>query len=209
MLVDKNLNDYVKIYKAELNKGEIILSKNILILNGSPRANGNTAAMVNALILGAESVGHTTNKVDIRLLNIKPCTGCYSCAAGKGDPCVQKDDMKKEVYQNLDMADVVVFASPLYWWQFTAQMKTVIDRLFAVAAANNMHIPKKEVALLIAAEDKRKENFAQIIPYYKTCLVNNLNWTDRGMILAGGVNMPGDVEKTLFLKQAEELGASF
>ena len=184
------------------------MPKNILILNGSPRANGNTAAMVNAVIAGAERAGNTAEKADIRLLNIKPCTGCYSCAAGNGNPCVQKDDMK-EIYSKLDKADVVVFASPLYWWQFTAQMKTVIDRLFAVAAANSMHISKKEVAMLIAAEDKRKENFEQIIPYYKTCLVKNLNWTDRGMVLAGGVNMPGDVENTPFLKQAEELGASF
>ena len=184
------------------------MPKNILILNGSPRANGNTAAMVDAMITGAESAGHTTEKVDIRLLDIRPCTGCYGCTAGKGDPCVQKDDMN-EIYTKLDKADVVVFASPLYWWHFTAQMKTVIDRLFAVAAANNMHIPQKEVSLLIVAEDKREENFAQIIPYYQTCLVKNLNWTDRGMVLAGGVNMPGDVEKTPFLKQAEEFGASF
>ena len=184
------------------------MSKNILILNGSPRANGNTAAMVDAMIAGAKGAGHSAEKVDIRLLDIKPCTGCYGCAAGKGDPCIQKDEMKK-IYAGLDRADVVVFASPLYWWQFTAQMKTVIDRLFAVAAANNMHIPQKEVALLIAAEDKREENFAQIVPYYQTCLVKNLHWTDRGMVLAGGVNMPGDIEKTPFLKQATELGAAF
>lgn len=163
--------------------------------------------MTDALIDGAESAGHSAHKANIRAMNIKPCVGCYQCAAGKGDPCVQKDDMK-EIYAGLEKADVVVFASPLYWWQLTAQMKTVIDRLFAVAAANGMHIPKKEVALLIAAEDAREENFAQIVPYYQTCLVKNLSWTDRGMILAGGVNMPGDVEKTPFLKQAEELGAS-
>ena len=184
------------------------MEKNIMILNGSPRAQGNTAALVDAMITGAKKAGHTAEAVDIRLLDIKPCTGCYGCAAGKGDPCVQKDDMK-EIYTRLQKAHVVVFASPLYWWQFTAQMKAVIDRLFAVAAANDMHIPSKEVALMIAAEDKREENFAQIIPYYQTCLVKNLNWTDRGMILAGGVNMPGDVDKTPFIKQAQELGASF
>lgn len=184
------------------------MSKNILILNGSPRPNGNTSALIDAMTLGAKSAKHTVQRLDIRSLNIKPCTGCYSCLAGKGDPCVQNDDMKK-VYAELDHADVVVFASPLYWWHFTAQMKVVIDRIFAVAAANNMHIPKKEVALLIAAEDKREENFAQIIPYYNTCLVKNLNWTDRGMLLAGGVNMPGDVDNTPFLSQAKEFGASF
>lgn len=55
-----------------------------------------------------------------------------------------------------------------------------------MAASRDMHILPREVALLIAAGDAREENFAQIIPYYDTCLVKNLNWTDRGMVLAGG-----------------------
>ena len=184
------------------------MAKSILVINGSPRKGGNTDALCGALAVGAKSKGPTVETVHIRELNIKPCVGCYGCAAGKGDPCVQKDDMK-EIYVRFEQADAIVFASPLYWWQFNAQMKIVIDRLFAVAAAAEMKIPKKEVALIIAAEDAREENFAQIIPYYQTCLVKNLGWTDRGMILAGGVNMPGDVEKTEFLKQAEQLGASF
>ena len=183
------------------------MGKNVLVINGSPRRDGNTESLADAVIAGTESAGHSGSKANIRTVNIKPCIGCYQCAAGKGDPCVQKDDMK-EIYEKLEQSDVIVFASPLYWWQVTAQMKTVIDRLFAVAAANSMQMPKKDVALIIAAEDAREENFKQIIPYYQTCLSKNLGWTDRGMILAGGVNMPGDVEKTPFLKQAEELGAS-
>lgn len=182
--------------------------KNILILNGSPRKGGNTDALCDALAKGAKNKEHTVETVHIRTLNIKPCAGCYGCAIKKGNPCVQKDDMK-EIYARFESADIIVFASPLYWWQFTAQMKTVIDRLFAVAAAAEMKIPHKDAALIIAAEDAREENFAQIIPYYQTCLVKNLGWTDSGMILAGGVNMPGDVEKTEFLKRAEQLGASF
>lgn len=184
------------------------MSKKIMILNASPRKGGNTEAMGKALITGAEGAGHMVEKIDVCRLSINPCSGCYGCAMGKGDPCVQKDDMKI-VYEALDRADAVVFASPLYWWHFTAQMKTVIDRLFAVAASNNMHIPKKEVALLIAAEDAREENFTQIVPYYETCLVKNLGWVNKGMVLAGGVNMPGDVEKTAYLGDAERLGASF
>lgn len=184
------------------------MAKNILVLNGSPRKGGNTDVLCDAFGSGTASKGHTVETVHIRALNIKPCVGCYGCAAKKGDPCMQKDDMK-EIYARFERANAVVFASPLYWWQFTAQMKTAIDRLFAVAAAAEMNIPKKEVALIIAAEDAREENFAQIIPYYQTCLVKNLGWTDCGMVLAGGVNMPGDAEKTPFVKQAEELGASF
>lgn len=183
------------------------MAKNILVLNGSPRPHGNTETLADALLQGASEAGHAGEKVNIRSMDIKPCLGCYQCAAGKGNPCVQKDDMRR-VYDALAKADVVVFASPLYWWHFTAQMKTVIDRIFALAAANEMHLPKKEAVLIIAAEDARPENFEQIVPYYQTCLVKNLNWTDRGMLLAGGVNLPGDVEKTPFLKEARKLGAS-
>jgi multimeric flavodoxin WrbA len=182
------------------------MGKEILILNGSPRANGNTEALSDALMRGAEKAGHNARKFNIRSMNIKPCLGCYQCVAGKGNPCVQKDDMQ-EIYDALKTADVVVFASPLYWWHFTAQMKTTIDRIFGLAAANGMNILKKETALIIAAEDARQENFEQIIPYYQTCLVKNLNWDDRGMILAGGVNMPGDVDKTEYIEKAEALGA--
>ncbi|MDL2236853.1 flavodoxin family protein [Christensenellaceae bacterium OttesenSCG-928-K19] len=183
------------------------MGKQVMVLNGSPRANGNTEALSDALIRGAQKAGHTASKYNIRSMEIKPCLGCYQCVAGKGNPCVQKDDMQ-EIYDALNQADVVVFSSPLYWWHLTAQMKTVIDRIFGLAAANGMKILKKETVLLIAAEDTAEENFEQIIPYYQTCLVKNLNWDDRGMILAGGVNMPGDVEKTEYMEEAEALGAS-
>ncbi|MDL2294085.1 flavodoxin family protein [Ruminococcaceae bacterium OttesenSCG-928-D13] len=183
------------------------MAKKVLVINSSPRAKGNTDALAAALARGAESAGNSARQVNLRALDIRPCIGCYQCTMKKGDPCVQKDGMG-EIYAAIDWANVVVFASPLYWWQFNAQMKAVIDRLFAVAAAAGMQMPPKEVALLIAAEDAREDNFAQIIPYYQTCLVQNLRWTDRGMVLAGGVNMPGDVEKTPYLEKAEALGAS-
>lgn len=183
------------------------MGKSILVLNSSPRPNGNTEALVDAFVSGAQGAGHTTHKVNLRTMNIKPCVGCYLCAAGKGDPCVQKDHMK-EIYTQLDQCDVVVFASPLYWWQVNAQMKIVIDRIFATAAAAGMNMPKRETVLIIAAESASEENFAQIIPYYQTCLTKNLGWNDRGMVLAGGVNMPGDVENTQYLKEARVLGAS-
>ena len=87
-------------------------------------------------------------------------------------------------------------------------MKTVIDRIFAVAASKGMKMPKKDVALIIAAQADYDENFAQIVPYYQTCLVKNLGWTDRGMILAGGVDNLGDVKNTPYIEQAKKLGAS-
>jgi multimeric flavodoxin WrbA len=191
-----------------MGRRRTVVTKQILILNSSPRAAGNTDGLADALTRGAEKAGHGVKQIRLRAMDVKPCVGCYQCTLKKGTPCVQKEDMG-QVYSELERAEGVVFASPLYWWQFNAQMKVVIDRLFAAAATADMHMPQKEVALLIAAEDAREENFAQIISYYQTCLVQNLRWVDKGMVLAGGVNMPGDVEKTPFVGQAETLGASW
>ncbi|MCL2766072.1 MAG: flavodoxin family protein [Peptococcaceae bacterium] len=184
------------------------MSKNILVINSSPRANGNTEILCDAFIEGAQESGHQANKINLRELKIGVCLGCYKCFAKKGEPCVQKDDMDK-IYTSLNEADTVVFASPVYWWQFNAQMKTVIDRLLAVyATAENMQIPKRDCLMLIAGEDKRQENFSQIISYYKYCMIDNMKWQDKGMVLAGGVNKKGEVTETPFVAEARNLGKS-
>ena len=184
------------------------MGKNILVINSSPREKGNTELLADAFINGAVAAGHQTVKVNLRELNIGVCLGCYGCFAKKGDPCIQKDDMNV-VYSALEQADTVVLASPLYWWQFNAQMKAVIDRLLAIyATAENMTIPPKDTVLIIAAEDKRAENFAQIVSYYHECFGKGINWRDKGMVLAGGVNKKGEVADTPFIAEAENLGKS-
>lgn len=182
--------------------------KQILILNSSPRKGGNTDALTEALAAGITGAGNQPVMFHLRELAINPCKGCYACVAGKGSPCVQRDDMQ-QLYDALAGSEGIVFAAPLYWWHFNAPMKTAIDRLFAVAAAVGMQIPHKDCGMVIAAEDAREENFGMIVPYYQTCLVQNLGWTDKGMVLAGGVNMPGDVQKTGYLEEAQKLGAAF
>jgi hypothetical protein len=90
-------------------------------------------------------------------------------------------------------------------------MKAVIDRFFAVTEAmsdgTDYHTPPKDCLLMIAAEGSEKENFKPIVDYYKT-LAAFLGWTDKGMLLAGGILRIGDVEKTPFLAKAEKMGAS-
>ncbi len=131
-----------------------------------------------------EEKGNLAIKLNLRELNINPCRGCFQCMVKKGDPCVQKDDMKK-IYEVFNEADAVVFASPLYWMHFNSEMKAIIDRLFALASYT---IPQKNTALIIAATTVDEGIFKMIVPYYETCLVGNLNWNNKGMILAGGIN---------------------
>lgn len=178
------------------------MKKKILIINGSPRKSGNTELLVDSFIKGANESGNIAQKINLRELNINNCIGCLQCQEKKGNPCIQKDDMDK-LYSAFNEADMVVFASPLYWMHFTALLKNAMERLFALAPYG---IPQKETALIMAATTQDDFIYSMIVPYFETCIVNNLNWINRGMVLAGGVNDKGDVEKTNYLQEAYELG---
>ena len=128
------------------------MSKRILILNGSPRPNGNTAALVERFAAGARAAGGEVTVFDVAQMNIHGCLGC--CHGGKdpASPCVQKDDMGK-IYPIYRSADAVVLASPMYYWGISGQLKCAFDRLFAVAECTPDYAnPVKDCALLMAAE---------------------------------------------------------
>lgn len=101
----------------------------IMILNGSPRKNGNTSAFVEVFKEAAVAAGHEVEIAAIGNMKINGCIGCEFCH-GKGEgKCVQKDDMD-QVYAPLAAADLVVLASPVYYWGFTGQMQSVITRFY-------------------------------------------------------------------------------
>lgn len=184
------------------------MSKKIIILNGSPRSNGNTSALIEQFTKGAEQNGHQVIRFDLQKMNIHPCLGC--CKGGKdpASPCVQKDDMLK-IYLHYVEADLVVLASPMYYWSISGQLKTAFDRLFAVAECNPSYAnPVKNCVLLMAAEGDSEENFEPVAHFYHA-LLNNLGWKDRGIIYAGGNMDAGSIlQKPEQLKAAFDLGAS-
>ncbi|MBU3833497.1 MAG: flavodoxin family protein [Candidatus Methanocorpusculum faecipullorum] len=183
------------------------MSKKILILNGSPRPKGNTVALIDAFVCGAESAGHSVTRFDLQKMDVHPCCGCLGGGKDPRSPCVQKDAME-EVYPVYREADVVVFASPMYYWSVTAQLKTALDRLFAVTECDpEYRTPQKECVLLMPAEGDSEENFAPMVSYYQS-LLKNLGWKNRGMVLAGGVLHTGDISGRPILTVAEELGKS-
>ena len=103
---------------------------NILVLNGSPRQNGNTAKMVTAFCEGAESSRHTVKTVNVCKLNVKGCLACEYChSRGKGK-CIQKDDMQ-DIYSLLKDTNMLVLASPIYYHGISGQLKCVIDRFYS------------------------------------------------------------------------------
>lgn len=180
------------------------MGKKIIVLNGSPRKNGNTSALVKAFREGAESAGHTVTEFWLGGMKINGCRGC--CAGGKNpeSPCVQKDDME-QIYPAYKEAEVVVLASPLYYWTISGQLKCAFDRLFAVAECDPSYTnPRKESALLMAAEGN---GFEETVYWYDR-LMGHIGWKDCGKVLCGGVMAVGDIEGKPELEEARKLGAS-
>lgn len=180
------------------------MGKKIIVLNGSPRKNGNTSALVKAFREGAESAGHSVTEFWLGGMKINGCRGC--CAGGKNpeSPCVQKDDME-QIYPAYKEADVVVLASPLYYWTISGQLKCAFDRLFAVAECDPGYTnPRKESALLMAAEGN---GFEETVYWYDR-LMGHIGWKDCGKVLCGGVMAVGDIEGKPELEEARRLGAS-
>lgn len=103
----------------------------ILVLTGSPRAKGNSAAMADAFIEGAKSAGHEVVRFDVAKMNINGCLGCEYCHTKGEGKCVQKDDMV-QIYEHLADCDMIVFASAVYYWTLTAQLQAALHRFYAI-----------------------------------------------------------------------------
>lgn len=181
------------------------MEKKIVILNGSPREAGNTAALVRALAQGAESAGHTVTTFFLDGMDIHGCKGCFGGHSGRECPCVQKDDMA-QIYPAVKACDVVVLASPLYYWGLSGQLKTAFDRLFALEEkeGNFLRGNGKASALLMAAEG---HGFGDAVLYYDH-LMEHLGWQNLGHVLAGGNMEVGDIQGKAELEQAYALGRS-
>lgn len=178
----------------------------ILILNGSPRRNGNTDILTENFAKGAADAGHSVIEAQITEMDIHPCVGCMHGGKDKSSPCTQKDDMD-QIYGEVMDSELIVFASPMYCWSITAQLKAVLDRLFALTEANGYAAIPKDCIMLMAAEGDDEENSEPAIRYY-TSLSKNLGWRDRGYIIAGGVLHKGDIEGKPSLQEAYDLGRS-
>ncbi len=100
---------------------------------GSPRLNGNTAALLNAVIDGMKSTGDIENEyVFLQEKKISPCNGCNGCKKNESGRCVVSDEMQ-DIYPIIERSDIIILATPIYWWSVTAQMKLLIDRLYGMS----------------------------------------------------------------------------
>ena len=181
------------------------MGKKIVILNGSPRKNGNTSALVKSFTAGAEEAGHTVTEFFLDHMHIHGCKGCFGGDSGREYPCVQRDDMA-QIYPAVKGCDVIVLATPLYYWNMSGQLRTAVDRLFALEEGdeNLLRGHGRSSALLMAAEG---HDFEDVLTYYRH-LMEHLRWKDLGHVLAGGNGEVGDINGKPELQRAYELGKS-
>lgn len=171
----------------------------IVVLNGSPRKGGNTEIMVNTFA-DVVKEKHQVSILDVAHMSIHGCIACRYCYSHQGE-CVQKDDMTK-VYEELNDADMVVFASPIYWFDISAQLKTVIDRLYA-KGSTGFHFHK--TALLLDAGADRV--FTAATSQYKA-MTSYLKWDDMGIITVPNMEEKGSMKASEYLKDVVALAKS-
>lgn len=166
--------------------------KKVVILNGSPHENGCTAALAEQVCksmqeLGAEVYAHYLNG-----MNIKGCQGCFQCM--ESGRCVTMDDMQP-IYDEIADADGIVFASPVYMWSMSSQLKTAVDRLFAFLRPEHRSAlaPGKKVLLLFTQGQKDTDMFRHYFEHVGKNL-QFLGFGDYRILVAGGTHRPEEVK---------------
>lgn len=177
---------------------------NILVVCGSPHKNGTTNAMADALISAIDLNQHQVEKIQLCEKKVSPCLGCNYCR-NHGGTCIQQDDMQS-LYPSLLKADLVVFASPLYYFGFTAQIKAFIDRFYAVNTQLRAQTEKK--AILLTAGGGEEEWIMDGIEANYDTMLRYLHWKSVGKVCAYSCSVKEDWEQTSYLEEAKALGAA-
>ncbi|KPU46238.1 iron-sulfur flavoprotein [Oxobacter pfennigii] len=165
--------------------------KKIIALNGSPHQHGCTAALMNEVINSLVKQGADVKTYHISKMDIKYCQGCGGCT--KHGKCVLQDDMQV-LYDEIASADILILATPVYFWQMTAQLKTVIDRCQPFGRPNStIKLEHGKKALIIATQGRPDET--AFIPYFEHAAksLSLLGFDFVELLIAGGTHEPEDV----------------
>jgi len=174
---------------------------NILVLNGSPRINGNTAQMIKAFNDGASEAGHHVVVDNVARMNINGCMACEYCHTKGNGNCIRQDDMQT-VYAHLKDADMLVIAAPIYYHGLSGQMKCCIDRFYAAAYPNKPEKLKK-IAMFLSSGDPDMYDGAMFS--YKGDFLDYLGLEGMGVFTTHGYD-PGVLEATI--EEIRAFGAS-
>ena len=183
------------------------MSKKIVVITGSPRNNGNSFAMTEAFIKAAEAKGHTVTRFDASHMDVGFCHACNTCYK-TGEACSFGGDFNKMAPAILE-ADGIVFSMPVYWYSIPAQIKGVIDKLYAFFVGGKAEeAAGKSAAVITCCEEADPSVMDGVrIPMERTAAL--LQWNMVGEVCVPGVHEPGDVANTDGCAQAAALADKF
>lgn len=176
--------------------------KRILVLSGSPRKGGNSDLLCDEFMRGAEESGNAVEKIWIHGKKIGYCRACYYCKNHSGECCV-KDDMSEVLQKMLD-ADVLVLASPVYFYSVNAQMKVVIDR----TVARWLEFKNKEFYYIMTSAEDEKHTMDCTLECFRGVAACFEGSKEKGVICGKGVYEKGEIRDTPYMRQAYEMGKS-
>lgn len=175
------------------------MGKKVLILSGSPRKGGNSDLLCDEFMKGAIESGNDVEKIRVSEKNIGYCRACYACRdTGK---CVIKDDMA-ELLQKMIDSDVLVLASPVYFYSIDAQLKAVIDR----TVARWTEVKDKELYYIVTAADSENESAETTINCFRGYADCVEGAKEMGIIYGMGAYEKGEIIETPAIKEAYEMG---
>ena len=176
---------------------------NILVVTGSPRKDGNSDILADAFTEGALEAGNEVRRIAAGRANIAGCRACEYCFSHEG-ACCQQDDMQ-DFYPDLRWADIVVYAFPLYFYTYPAQIKAFMDRQFCQVGGNPFNIRK--TALLLCFEDKNIERADGLIQSFRIA-ADYCKQEIVGEVIVNAVYEKGAINGNPALEEARALGAS-
>lgn len=173
---------------------------NILVVTGSPRKNGNTEIMAEEFARCAIEAGHQVTVRNLSISKVEPCIACQYCFTHDG-VCVQKDDMN-DILNDLNSADMLVLASPIYWFDVSAQMKCFIDRMYALAK-KGFHI--QSIAMLLNSGADGVYDAAETQIRY---IASYLKWDLKGVLKVPNLKEKGSIKESKELEKVREFAKS-
>ena len=174
--------------------------KNVLIISASPRKGGNSDTLCDRFAQGAKESGNNVEKIFIAAINIGYCRGCGVC--NSTHKCVQKDDMA-EILDKMVSADVIVLATPVYFYTMDGQMKTFIDR----TVPRYTEIKNKDFYFIMTAADTEKASLERTLEAFRGFTEDCLEGArEAGIIYGVGAWNVGEIKNTPSYDEAYEMG---
>lgn len=180
----------------------IYMTKNILILMASPRLNGNTNLLCKQFKKGAVESGSNVKQINVQEKNINYCYGCNACYIAGSPDCLKNDDDMSEILDNMEEADVIVFATPVYFYTLSGQLKVLIDR----TVPRYQKFTGKEIYIITAAATNDKANLDRTVEDIRGFLDCLENPVEKGIIYGNNAWDIGEIKDTPAYDEAYVMG---